>query len=125
MSFHSTYKLIHQFNTFSATKREKWMKINQYVKEKFDDARSQRLPVKDSNLEDWALEKNNEVELVFFKTFQLLNAQESRLFLFFQIFLHFGQILSYQLKLTPIIMYFNCHSKNLFFPLFRSDWRTS
>lgn len=116
MSSHSTYKLIHQFNTFSATKREKWTKINQYVKEKFDDARSQRLSVKDSNLEDWALEKNNEVDLVFFKTFQLLNVQ-LRLFLFCQIFFHFGQIFSYQLKQTPIIMYFNFIPKIYFFPL--------
>lgn len=48
-------------NLFSVQKREQWKEIDKYVKEKFDVARSKRLAVKDSNLQQWALEKNHEI----------------------------------------------------------------
>lgn len=40
---------------------EMWKEIDKYVKGKFDVNRSQRLAVKDANLQQWALEKSHEV----------------------------------------------------------------
>lgn len=50
--------------TLGPSTKEKLEKIDKYVFAKFEEARQKRLPVKDANLQEWAMEENRIVRKI-------------------------------------------------------------